>query len=315
MKVLVTGISGFIGTNLRKYLIDSGIRVIGVSRQPGTNLFSYPELFKQTAGDYNVLIHLAGVAHDTKELFIEQDYIDANMHLTVQVFEAFLKSEAKSFIFSSSVKAAASRVTDVLFEDQMEDIDDPYGKSKRSAELYLLNQKLPMDKKLFILRPCMIHGPGNKGNLNLLYKLAVSGMPYPLAAFENQRSFLSVENLCFVIRELIERTDIPSGIYNVADDSPLSTQQVFQTLSETIKKSPKLWRIDKRCVKVVAKIGDYIPLLLNSERLQKLTENYVVSNAKLLAALKKPLPVRSEDGLRKTFQSFIDIKKLVELNK
>jgi nucleoside-diphosphate-sugar epimerase len=73
-----------------------------------------------------------------------------------------------------------------------------YGKSKLMAEEYILSQPLSVGKSYYILRPCMIHGPGNKGNLNLLYQIVQKGIPYPLAAFENKRSFLSIENLCFI---------------------------------------------------------------------------------------------------------------------
>ncbi|MDP4679990.1 MAG: nucleoside-diphosphate-sugar epimerase, partial [Cyclobacteriaceae bacterium] len=100
------------------------------------------------------------------------------------------------------------------------------------TEEYIQSQPLPQGKSYYILRPCMIHGPGNKGNLNLLYKLISNGIPYPLAAFENKRSFLSVENLCFVIRELLERDDIPSGIYNVSDDEVLSSNTLIKLIAK-----------------------------------------------------------------------------------
>ena len=83
---------------------------------------------------------------------------------------------------------------------------------------YILSKEIPKGKRVYILRPCMIHGPGNKGNLNLLYQLVSKGLPWPLGGFQNQRSFLSVENLCFVIKELLENESIPSGVYQVADD-------------------------------------------------------------------------------------------------
>ncbi len=150
----------------------------------------------------------------------------------------------------------------------------------------------------------MIHGPGNKGNLNLLYKLAKWGLPWPLAAFENKRSFCSVENICFVINELITREDISSGIYNVADDEPLSTNEVIEILGESLGKKPIFWRIPRFIIQLIARLGDMIHLPLNSERLTKLTESYVVSNKKLLDALGKNLPVNSKDGLKRTFKSF-----------
>ena len=77
----------------------------------------------------------------------------------------------------------------------------------------------------------MIHGPGNKGNLNLLYKLVFKVIPWPLGTFENKRSFCSIDNLMFIIKELIEREDIPSGVYNVSNDEPISTNQVVSLIA------------------------------------------------------------------------------------
>ena len=150
----------------------------------------------------------------------------------------------------------------------------------------------------------MIHGPGNKGNLNLLYQLVAKGFPWPLGTFENQRSFLSIENLCFVIKELLENNAIPSGIYQVADDASLSTNKLIELLGTSLNKKSRIFNIPSSWIKRGAKLGDYLHLPLNSERLQKLTENYVVSNHKILTAMEKGLPVSTEQGLIRTFESF-----------
>jgi nucleoside-diphosphate-sugar epimerase len=172
------------------------------------------------------------------------------------------------------------------------------------AEQYILSQPIPESKRVYILRPCMIHGPGNKGNLNLLYSLVSKGLPWPLGSFINSRSYLSIENLCFIIKELIDREDIPSGVYNVADDVPLSTNEVIKMISESSGKKARILNLSKNLIKVLARVGDLLKLPLNSERLQKLTESYVVNNAKIKEALGKQLPVSSKDGLIRTFQSF-----------
>lgn len=149
----------------------------------------------------------------------------------------------------------------------------------------------------------MIHGPGNKGNLNLLFQFVKRGIPYPLAAFKNKRSFLSVDNLCFVISNLLEK-NVPSGIYNVADDEALSTNQVVEILAGALDKKAVLWRVNINLVKFLAKIGDYTKMPLNSERLNKLTENYIVNNKKIKEVIKDNLPLKSDEGLVKTATSF-----------
>jgi nucleoside-diphosphate-sugar epimerase len=108
----------------------------------------------------------------------------------------------------------------------------------------------------------------------------------------------------FVIRELIEREDIASGIYHVADETPVSTNELIKLIAEARGKSPKLLYLSKNFIRNLAKIGDYSKLPFNSERLKKLTENYTVSNKKIVLALGKEMPVASCDGLIRTFNSF-----------
>ena len=295
MKLSITGSSGFVGQNLLNYL--QHFSVIKLNRQQLSN----PTVDQLNNSD--AIIHLAGKAHDLKKTSNPEEYYQVNYELTKKLYDAFLKSESKKFIFISSVKASADSVTNILTEDQQSNPKTDYGKSKLMAEQYIQSQKLPEGKSYYILRPCMIHGPGNKGNLNLLYKFVQKGIPYPLAAFENQRSFLSVENLCFVIKQLLEK-EIPSGIYNVADDEALSTNKVVEILAQSSNKKAKLWRVSPRLIKGMAKIGDLLSLPLNSERLQKLTESYVVSNDKIKTALTGSLPLDTTKGLQITAKSF-----------
>jgi nucleoside-diphosphate-sugar epimerase len=204
----------------------------------------------------------------------------------------------------STVKAVADKVQGILTEEAKPDPKTPYGIAKQQAEHYILSQDLPKGKRIYILRPCMIHGPGNKGNLNLLYQLVSKGLPWPLGNFKNQRSFLSIENLCFVINELLENTSIASGVYQIADNQPLSTNELIQLLGASLNKKSMIWNIPTTWIIGISRLGDNLHLPLNSERLHKLTENYVVSNAKILAAIGKSLPISSKEGLLKTFQSF-----------
>jgi nucleoside-diphosphate-sugar epimerase len=225
--------------------------------------------------------------------------------LTKKIFDQFLLSNASKFIFFSSVKAAADTVEDAaLTEASACNPKTSYGRSKLAAEQYILAQTLPHQKQLYILRPCMIHGPGNKGNLNLLYKLGQKSLPWPLGAFENSRSFISMQNLEFIIRELAEK-NIEGGIYQVADDEPLSTNELVRLIGESLNKKVKIWKISPRFIKVIAKAGDLLRLPLNTERLKKLTESFVVSNVKLKKALAiSKMPYTSREGMKNTLASF-----------
>lgn len=292
--VAITGATGFVGKNLVNYLDN----ILRITREDLSTVSS------ASLKGVRSIVHLAGKAHDLAKVSGPQEYYTINFELTKKLFDAFLNSDATQFIFISSVKAAADRLQETLTENGSPRPETDYGKSKLMAEQYIQSQRLPAGKSYFILRPCMIHGPGNKGNLNLLYQVVKKGVPYPLAGFDNKRSFLSVENLCFVIKELIERTDIASGIYQVADDEPLSTNEVVSILSVSTNKKPRLWKIPPHIVQHVASLGDWLHLPLTTERLSKLTESYVVSNQKIKQAIKKELPLTSRKGLELTAGSF-----------
>ncbi len=293
-KLFLTGSSGFVGRNLLEFLNTYQVKQLGRKSEIVIN--------------ENSVVHLAGKAHDLKKTSNPDEYYQVNTELTQTVFDAFLDSDAKVFITLSSVKAVADEVEGVLTEEHIPNPITHYGKSKLLAEEYIFSKKIPEGKRVYILRPCMIHGPGNKGNLNLLYKLVSKGVPWPLGAFENKRSICSIDNLMFIINELIERVDIPSGVYNVADDEALSTNDVISILAESQNKPPKIWHVAKPLILFMAKLGDVFRLPLTTERLQKLTESYVVSNQKIKYAIGKDLPVSAKDGLIKTFKSFNNIK-------
>lgn len=300
-RILISGITGFVGKNLKHYLQHKN-QIWGTSRNSiEPNHINFDNITEKS--EFDIYIHLAGKAHDLRKSVNSQEYYDVNTKLTKKIFDIFLNSKANIFIYLSSVKAVRDNVDTILKEEEIPNPLTDYGKSKRLAEEYILNN-LPKNKKVYILRPCMIHGEGNKGNLTLLYNFVKRGIPYPLGVYDNKRSFLSIDNLCFVINEIIERNNIPSGIYNLADDEPVSTKDLIKLICEVTNKKLLIWNIPKFIINFIAKIGDYVQLPLNSERVMKMTENYVVSNQKIKSVLGGNLPVSSEDGLRKTIESF-----------
>ena len=299
--VFITGINGFVGQNLRPYLTQD-FDIQGISRKGKGDGLTY-RMFLEENRPYDAIIHLAGKAHDAKNTVNGSEYYDVNYKLTRQLYDQFLQSKAEKFIYISSVKAAADSVAGVLTEDVLPHPITVYGKSKLMAENYILSN-LHSTKKVYILRPCLIHGPGNNGNLNLLHGIVTKGYPWPLGAFDNQRSYCSIDNLCFVINELLVQNAIPSGVFNVADTESLSMNEVIHLISSTNSTKAKIWNVPKKLIKIIASIGTIVKLPINSERIQKLTESYVVSNVKIKGAIGKPLPLSAQEGLIKTFQSF-----------
>lgn len=316
MKILITGIHGFVGSNLVNALKKEhtlyGVDIVAPVKEGVEKTFSWKDVDDNAIPPMDAIIHLAGKAHDTKNRAAAQVYFDVNTGLTQKIYDYFLKSEAKRFIFFSSVKAAADKVPgDVLTEEVVPAPKGPYGESKIKAEEYILKNEVlrtrneeSASKRVFILRPCMIHGPGNKGNLNLLYGVVSKGIPWPLGAFENRRTFTSIDNLCFVVEGLLTK-DVQSGIYHMADDEALSTNELIEVMCEAMGKKAHIWKINRSLMEGVASIGTTLHLPLNEERLGKLTENYVASNAKIKKALGiERMPVRAKDGLKKTILSF-----------
>ena len=308
MKILITGIHGFVGSNLVEYLkADNeiyGLDIVAPEKDGVVKTWSWDDLDAGLLPPMDAVIHLAGKAHDTKNKSAEEVYFKVNTGLTQKIFDYFISSGASKFVFFSTAKAAADRVDGVLTEDVVPAPVGPYGESKIKAEEYVLGKELPAGKDVYIFRPCMIHGPGNKGNLNLLYSVVKKGIPWPLGAFENCRTFTSVENICFAVNGVLTQ-NVESGIYNMGDDEALSTNELIVEICKSLGKRPLIWKLPKGLMTGMAKVGGWLHLPLNPDRLQKLTENYVSSNEKIKKALGiEMMPVDARAGLKKTLDSF-----------
>ena len=279
MRLLMTGSHGFVGTNLIE-MLSGEHKIIRWDVREDRPL---PEV--------DVVIHLAGKAHDLKQTTDAECYFHVNTELTKKLYDRFLDSTAKKFIFFSSIKAL--------------DADTPYAQSKKAAEeyindIYRKREDVKDGKRTYILRPCMIYGKGMKGNLPLLLKVMKTGLPWPLAAFENQRSYASMDNVSYIVSELLSK-NVESGTYSVCDDETISTNELIRIICDCLDKPTRLWRIPRQLMVICAKVGDVFHLPLNSERLGKLTDNYVIDNMPIKQSLGiTDMPVRAIDGLKST---------------
>lgn len=323
MKILITGVHGFVGSNLVKYLAPAneiyGLDIVAPEKEGVIKTYSWDDLDAGRVPAVDAIVHLAGKAHDTKNQAAAEVYFKVNTGLTQNMFDYFLAhSDIRKFVFFSTAKAAADKVEGVLTEEVVPAPVGPYGESKIAAEKYILEKfkdyslkfkdssEIDSDKakSVYIFRPCMIHGPGNKGNLNLLYNVVRKGIPWPLGAFENRRTFTSVENICFAVNGVLTK-DVPSGIYNMGDDEALSTNELIEEICKSLGRKAHIWHLPKGMMNGVAKVGGWLHLPLNSERLRKLTENYISSNAKIKKALGvERMPVVAREGLKVTLESF-----------
>ncbi|WP_445432638.1 NAD-dependent epimerase/dehydratase family protein [Chryseobacterium indoltheticum] len=298
MKITLFGASGFIGKNLIEKLQQKyAMSQISV-RKKG---------WKESLPDSEIYINLVGKAHNHNGEAREEDFYQVNVNLLKDIFESFINSKAKLFIHISSIAALEEfESSHELTETDECNPDSWYGKSKRLAEEWLVTQNLPADKKLIIIRPPMVHGAGDKGSLGLLYKLISKGIPYPLASFENKRSFISIDNFSFFINEIVNNSEkLPNGIYHIADDESISTSEIIEIIKQVEQKNTPNLSLPKFLVKAIAKVGDVLPIPLNSLRLKKMTSDLTVSNQKIKSALGiEKLPFSAEEGLIKTIKSF-----------
>jgi len=296
--LLILGTTGFIGKNLVENLCDEHIITSKSLRSEG---------WERGLDNHDVYINLIGKAHNHNNNATESDFYQANFNLTKDIFNVFLKSNAQVFIHISSIAALEEFESDhELIETDECNPSSWYGKSKRLAEKWLMDHKLPPDKKLFIIRPPMVHGAGDKGNLGLLHKFISKGIPYPLASFENKRSFISIDNFCFFMNEIIKNAEkLPDGIYHIADDESVSTGEIIEIIKQVEQKNIRNLSLPQFFIKVIAKVGDVLPIPLNSLRLKKITSDLTVSNQKIKFALGiEKLPLSAEEGIFKTIKSF-----------
>lgn len=300
MSIQILGGNGFIGTHLKTYLEPVDVRVLSLRTANWCNFIDSHE---------GCIVNLVGKAHDHTGTATKSDYYFANLELVKQIFHAFVSSPAHLLIHISSLAALEEFESDhPLTEDDACHPISWYGKSKRAAEEWLMSQEVPVGKKLIIVRPPMVHGPGDKGNLGLLYKFVSKGIPYPLAAFDNRRSFISIDNFCYFIKKIIDESDkLPGGIFHIADDESISTREIIAIIKQITHKKAINVAIPRFLVRGLAKVGDLIPLPLNTKRLKKLTANLLVSNLHIKSSLSiDALPLSARDGMIKTIKAFRD---------
>jgi len=323
---LITGAFGFVGGHLSRFLAERGCEVWALDLaeaadgtpgggRPAARVFTWADLDRIAWRELDAVIHLAGKAHDTARARDPQSYFDINAGLTEKIvarLAAAAPARPVPFILFSSVKAAADAVDGVLTEDATPAPGTPYGRSKLEAERIVREASAARPAALagIILRPCMIHGPGNKGNLNLLCGWVRRGLPWPLGAFDNRRSFAAIGTVCAVVEGALAGGVAP-GIYQVADDEALSTNELIALMAEALGRPARIWRVPPGWIRRAARLGDALRLPLNTERLSKLTESYVVSNRKIKRALGwEQMPVPAREGMRETLASFSDAARV-----
>lgn len=302
MNILITGICGYIGKNLVSCFNDlPNLKIYGLDIKKEKiygvkKIYTWDKLDK--IGNVDCVIHLAGLAHDLIGKTPLNEYISVNFGLTKQIFEWSMKAGVKKFIFFSSIKAVSDKPNSKLDETDIKNPGTPYGISKSMAEDFLLNNN--KIEKLYILRPVMVYGPNSKGNLNKLYNFINKGYPWPFGSFQNKRSYCSIVNLNFILKNLIERNDIKEGIYNISDSDSISTNDLVRIIYQSLNLKPRIIKIPKFIIYLIFR---FLGLLKKNyeQTFFKITGHYEVKNQKIKNEIGKDLVISTKDALIDTF--------------
>ncbi|MDO4319897.1 MAG: NAD-dependent epimerase/dehydratase family protein [Bacteroidales bacterium] len=314
MDILITGIHGFVGNCLTDALGGRhrlyGLDIVQPARKGVAHTYGWDEL--DSLPPVDAVIHLAAIAHDVEGRVPDDKVMQVNTGLTKQIFDKFMADRRiGQFIYFSSCSVFADPAVmqrDVLDENTPVSPTTAYGRSKVESERYINDAvKNATDdlagRKVYIVRPAMIYGHGAKGNLRLLHAFVRHGMPWPLGAFDNSRTFVSATNVQYVIGRMLEG-DVPADTYMLADDESLSTNRLVTLIAESLGRRARIMHVPRGIIRAMVAMGDIMHLPLNKARFAKLTGNCIVSNARLRRALGiGRMPVAADDAMRDTLKS------------
>lgn len=323
--VLVTGATGFIGGHLCSYLDAKGYRVRGTFR-PGESREGYPAKMSwvriKDIGSYSewqeslvgidYVVHLAALAHrvgkEAQGRFDEYMSVNAigSQWLARSIAD---NSEVKRFVFLSSVGAVRTLSAKRLDETSPCEPDTDYGRSKRVAELLIQEELRNSVSDWCIIRPTLVYGPGNPGNMARLLGLVSRGVPLPLGGIKNVRSFLFVGNLVDLIEKILAHPGASRRIFMVSDGEDISTSELILRLAKCVQKRLRLISVPIFLLKVFGHIGDWINgwvglnIGLDSYSVERLTGSLYVDTRAVRESLGWEPPYSMDAGLSLTLTS------------
>lgn len=301
--IALTGATGFIGRYLLAELPKRGYRVRVLLRRPSEvpegassaviGDIAAPQNMSAALRDVDAVIHSAGLAHAMSGR-PEDDYRAINTQGTIALAQGAERAGVKRFIFLSSIRAQSGPTAlEVLTESLEPSPTDPYGRSKLEAEQGL--SALAIDWAA--LRPVLVYGPGVKGNMAALLKLAQSPWPLPLGGLHSRRSLLSLDNLTAAVETVLKAKGPLRRPFIVADPDPVTVAEIVAALRLGLGRRPGLIPVPSLFLKGAAALtgrGEAYERLAGSlvaspEALKKLGWEPVSSTPDALAQLARGL--------------------------
>jgi nucleoside-diphosphate-sugar epimerase len=314
-RVAVTGASGFIGRNLVAAFVERGLDVVALSGTSNSGLNSDVEYRKVDVTDHasvrgaldgcDTVVHLAGLAHKIGHSLTDADFDRVNVEGTRNVLDESVRAGAARFLLVSSALVGGRVSLRPLTEDDKANPADPYARSKLRAEQLVRNRLATDQIWSAIVRPPMVYGPGNRGNLPRLASVIRKGIPLPFGAINNARSVVYVGNLVHALVLILEREPGNGDIFYVADDGPLSTAQLAREIGIALGSRARIINVPKEMLTLLGRLGDLIGVVgrfpITSSEINKLTGTLVVDDSKLRRLTGYRPAVTTSAGIRAAF--------------
>ena len=290
MKALVTGTTGFIGSQLVKTLENNGYSLRVLSRNDNSDYdtvicdFGSERIPESALDSIDIVFHLAGYTHDlVSDPIKDKIYYDVNVKATVDLIKIAVKKRVRKFIYISSVKAGGMLdKSRCMTENDQGTPNDIYGATKREAEIELLRIGKNHDIDVSILRPALVYGVKMKGNLAIMMNSIKSGWFPPLPETHNKRSMICINDLIDAILLIASDKRANGRMYIVTDGCHYSSRDIYKAMCQAIGKNTPIWTTPKFVFSLLAWIGDivkYIPF--NSHRYNKIFGNECYSSVEL----------------------------------
>jgi len=244
--------------------------------------FESESLSENHLQDVDTIFHLAGIAHDTSK---NNDlYMQINYKATVKLAETAVLCGVKNFIFVSSIKAGGKASPGkCMVESDQNDYDSIYGKSKRDAEIKLLEIGFNSNMFVSIVRPSLVYGPGVKGNLESMLNAIQNGWFPPLPEVNNSRSMIHVDDLVEALQFVAGEIRANGEIYIVTDGKAHSSRELYEVMNKVLGKSIPKWRVPVFIFRILA----FLNINMNS-KISKLFDDEFYSSEKIQSIGFKP---------------------------